>query len=101
VRCTRGEYEEIRRRAGEAGMSLSEYLRCAAFNQRIVAKDAYSMIGELRKIGALIKHNYPSVKSWSGEERRRYWKSHEQLRELADAMACMIGLKKIAKELLK
>ena len=94
VRCTEDEYKQVRQRAGQAQMTLSDYLRHAAFHQRIVAKDAGSVIGELRRIGALIKHNYPRVLHWSDAEKRRYWKTHEQLWALADQLAHKIGLQK-------
>ena len=94
VRCTSREYEEVRQRAGQAGLTVSDYLRHAAFSQRIVARNAGAVIGELRRIGALIKHNYPSVQNWSVSEKRRYWQSHEQLWKLADQVALHLGLKK-------
>jgi len=94
VRCTEDEYEQVRQRAGQAQMTLSDYLRHAAFHQRIVAKDAGSVIGELRRIGALIKHNYPLVLNWSDAEKRSYWKTHEQLWALADQLARKIGLER-------
>ena len=94
VRCTSDEYQEVQRRAEAAGMNMSDYLRCAAFTKKIIGRDAGALVGELRKIGALIKHNYPAVKSWSEEEKRRYWKDQERLWALADRIASSLGLRK-------
>ena len=94
VRCTGDEYQEVQRRAEAAGMNMSDYLRGAAFTKKIIGRDAGALVGELRKIGALIKHNYPAVKSWSEEEKRRYWKDQERLWALADRIASSLGLRK-------
>ncbi|MDR0478970.1 MAG: hypothetical protein LBH31_04020 [Burkholderiaceae bacterium] len=93
IRCTHREYEQVRKRAASAGLTMSDYLRRAAFNHRILAKDVGAVIGELRRIGALIKHNYPTTGHWSEPQKRRYWQLHEQLWQLADQIACSIGLK--------
>jgi hypothetical protein len=94
IRCTSREYEEVRKRAASADLNMSDYLRRAAFNQRIIAKDVGAVIGELRRIGALIKHNYPSTRNWSEPEKHRYWQTHQQLWKLADQIAGSVGLKK-------
>ena len=94
VRCTDDEYQEVQRRAEAAGMNMSDFLRSAAFTKKIIGRDAGALVGELRKIGALIKHNYPAVKSWSDEEKKRYWNAHERLWELAGRIAVSLGLKK-------
>jgi hypothetical protein len=94
VRCTRDEHEEVRQRASQAGMNLSDYLRHAAFHQKIIAQDAFAMLGELRRIGALIKHCYPSIQNWTPEEKRRYWDTREQLLTCAENIACTLGIQK-------
>jgi hypothetical protein len=99
VRCTRDEYEQVRQRAGQAGMNVSDYLRHAAFNQRIIAPDAYVVLGELRRIGALIKHQYPAVQNWSSEEKRRYWQTREQLLACANQLARRWGIHKTDRKL--
>jgi hypothetical protein len=94
VRCTEVEYEQIQQRAEHAGLNLSDYLRHAAFQQKIIAPDAYVVLGELRRIGALIKHCYPAVQNWSSEEKRRYWQTREQLLACADQLARRWGIHK-------
>jgi hypothetical protein len=94
VRCTGDEYEQVRQRAGQAGLNISDYLRHAAFRQKIIAQDAYAVLGELRRIGALIKHRYPAVQNWSPEEKRRYWETREQLLACANQMARRWGIHK-------
>jgi hypothetical protein len=94
VRCTHDEYELVKHRAMQADLNVSDYLRHAAFHQKIIAQDAYVVLGELRRIGALIKHCYPSVQKWSVEEKRRYWKTREQLLKYADQIARKLGIQK-------
>jgi hypothetical protein len=52
-------------------------------------------LGELRRIGGLLRHHYPAVMSWSEPEKRRYWKTHDQLLALADEFAQKVGLKSV------
>jgi hypothetical protein len=99
VRCTSDEYEQVRQRAGQAGLNISDYLRHAAFHQKIIGQDAYAVLGELRRIGALIKHCYPAAQNWSPEEKRRYWETRDQLLTCADQLARRWGVHKTDRKL--
>jgi len=93
IRWTADEYTLLAQRAKKAGMSVSDYVRNAALEVQPVFRQDRSVVLELRRIGALIKHNYPKVKSWSDQERKRYWQTREQLLKYADQIAKKIGLK--------
>ncbi|MGA7178772.1 MAG: hypothetical protein WBX11_04180 [Thiobacillaceae bacterium] len=49
------------------------------------------MVGELRRLGAMLKHFYPRTANWTGEEKRRYWAGHEQMIRLAKLLQDRIG----------
>jgi hypothetical protein len=85
--------EELVARAKQAQMTVSEYVRHTVLGQKIVPKVDESWLNELRRIGALIKHRYPLVKSWSDQEKKRYWQTRDQLLALANSFAKQIGFK--------
>lgn len=56
TRLTPGEYEAVTAQAQAAGVSLSQYLRHRALGLRVMSKVDKIMIGQLNRIGGLIKH---------------------------------------------
>jgi post-segregation antitoxin (ccd killing protein) len=95
VRWTPEEYAELIQRAKELQITVSQYVRHTALGKKIVPKIDEAWLNELRRIGALIKHHYPAVKSWNDQEKERYWQTRDQLLELANKFAKQIGFKKI------
>jgi Mobilization protein NikA len=82
-RCSEIERQTISDKASDAALTLSEFVRRAALGRRIVSITDGEMVGELRRLGAMLKHFYPKTTSWTVEEKRRYWSGHEQLIALA------------------
>jgi hypothetical protein len=78
-RCHPDERRMIEDKAKLAGLTLSEFVRRAALGRRMVSVIDRQMVGELRRLGALIKHHYPKKSNWTVEEKRRYWSAHEAL----------------------
>ena len=101
VRWTPKEYAEVVQRAKDAQMTVSEYIRHMALGKKIVPVMDEAWLRELRRIGALIKHNYPSVKFWTDQEKKHYWQTRDQLLELANRFAKRIGFKNLNKNLNK
>jgi len=86
VRWTVGEYAEVAQRAEKVGMTVSSYIRHVALGKKLVPLVDLTWIGELRRIGGLIKHCYPQVKSspnWTAQEKEKYWQTHNELLEFA------------------
>ncbi len=76
-------YRHIAENAASANRFLSDYLRRLALGHRVRSVVDRQMVGELRRVGALLKHRYPQAAHWTTEEKRRYWAGYEQLMALA------------------
>ena len=75
-------YQHIAKNAAKANRFLSDYLRRIALGHRVRSVVDLQMVGELRRVGALLKHRYPKESNWTLEEKRRYWAGYEQLMAL-------------------
>ena len=58
IRVTEYELKELKEDAEEAGLSLSEYGRRRLLGLRVDSKLDVRIVGELRRLGGLIKHLY-------------------------------------------
>ncbi len=76
-------YQYIADNAAKANRFLSDYLRRIALGHRVRSVVDLQMVGELRRLGAMLKHLYPQAAHWTTEEKRRYWAGYEQLMALA------------------
>ena len=56
ARCYPEEADEIRDRAASAGISVSEFMRCAALGRKIRKPADIQLVNELRKLGGLQKY---------------------------------------------
>jgi len=86
VRWTVDEYAEIVERAKEVDMTVSSYIRHAALQKEIVPRVDLLWIGELRRIGGLLRHRYPQVKAspnWIAQEKQKYWQTRDELLKFA------------------
>lgn len=62
-RVTPEEKNRLAEQAEIAGLSLSEYMRRRHFGGRpIVSQTDMIMVGELRRIGGLLKHNFETMR---------------------------------------
>jgi hypothetical protein len=86
LRLKEDEALVIRQKAKTARVSISEFIRRAAMGRVIMTVSDRQMIGEIRRLGAMIKHLYPSTITWTDEEKERYWRGYEQLMKLAARM---------------
>jgi len=86
LRLKEDEALVIRQKAAAARVSISEFIRRAALGRVIMTLSDRQMIGEIRRLGAMIKHLYPSTTTWTDEEKERYWRGYEQLMRLAERM---------------
>ncbi|MGA7178005.1 MAG: hypothetical protein WBX11_00260 [Thiobacillaceae bacterium] len=82
-RCSEMERQTISDKANAAALTLSEFVRRAALGRKILPITDREMVGELCRLGAMLKHFYPRNANWTTEEKRRYWAGHEQLMTLA------------------
>jgi len=86
VRWTVDEYAEVALRAEKVGMTVSGYIRHVALGKKLVPLVDLMWIGELRRIGGLLRHRYPQVQSspnWTAQEKEKYWQARDELLEFA------------------
>ena len=86
VRWTVDEYAELVERAEKVGMTVSSYIRHVSLGKKLVPLVDLMWIGELRRIGGLLRHRYPQVKAspnWTAQEKEKYWQTREELLEFA------------------
>lgn len=62
IRCTDDDATLIREKADAAALSVSEFMRRAALNRRIVTRTDNRMITSLLQQGGLLKHLYSQMK---------------------------------------
>ena len=68
IRITEYELKELKEDAEEAGLSLSEYGRRRLLGLRVDSKLDVWVVGELRRLGGLIKHLYNESNGLYSEE---------------------------------
>lgn len=68
LRFTPEEAEALERRAKEAGMSFSAYLRSTALNRKVVSRTDNTVLTELLRLGRLQKHLFVEGKRTGDKE---------------------------------
>lgn len=67
----------------QTNIGRSEFIRRAVFGVPIHSSTDQQMVSELKRLGALMKHQYPKHSNWTDPEKRAYWLLMEQLNSLA------------------
>ena len=89
-RCTRAEIDVINAHAAQAGMRPGVFVRDLALSGgklRIASRVDESAVFELRRLGAMLKGQYPKESNWTNEEKRHYWSAMQAVLEHADRLA--------------
>ena len=60
VRLDADQHAYIKEQAGAAGVTVSEFMRCAACNTSVRTKADAAVLRELRRLGGLCKHGITS-----------------------------------------
>ena len=66
VRCLPEEADTIRDKALDSGVSVSEFLRCAALGRKTRSTIDSQIINELRRLGGLQKHLFTEAGGHEG-----------------------------------
>lgn len=77
------EAEVIDRKASESNLTRSEFIRRAALAIPVHSVTDHQMVAELKRLGGLMKHQYPKHSNWLDHEKRDYWQLMTRLNELA------------------
>ena len=90
-RCSCDCQARVRAKADQAGLTVSEFIRRVVQNRAIPAIADQELVGQLKRVGALLKHCYPKAANWTLEEKRRYWAGYEALMALAAQLQAAIA----------
>lgn len=82
-RLTDKEVEDIDLKLTRTPLVRSEFIRRAVLGTPIHSSTDQQMVSELKRLGALMKHQYPKHSNWTDPEKRSYWLLMEQLNNLA------------------
>lgn len=82
-RFTTREIDELDQKLGRTPLGRSEFIRRAVLGVPIHSSTDQQMVSELKRLGALMKHQYPKHSNWTDPEKRSYWLLMEQLNGLA------------------
>ena len=82
-RLSKDETLMIDTKARLSGISRSELIRRAALNLAVHSVIDEQMVIELKRLGALMKYQYPKESNWTSEEKREYWQLMTKLNQLA------------------
>ena len=82
--------QDVKQKAKAAGLPVAEFVRRAIDGRRTASMVDRQMVGELRRLGALLKHRYPKDSNWSLEEKREYWAQMEHINSLAGELEALI-----------
>ena len=82
-RCSPAVRDHVTAQAGKAGLTVSAFLRRVALGRVVPSIVDQMMVGELRRLGAMLKHLYPKEANWTAEEKRRWWATRETLMDSA------------------
>ncbi len=87
VRLTKANIRDITGQAKRAGISRSELLRMRSANKPVVSRTDKETANSIDKLGRMLKHFYPKNKAWaSAEDRRKFWRTIEELQRTAQAL---------------
>ena len=99
LRVSRYEVERFNARAALLNVTVSQLIRDTVLHGAVFVALEKSQAGyELRRLGAMLKHIYPSGDArWTDEDRKHWWALINELRERADTLeAVAMGGKGVA-----
>ena len=90
-RVTDSESKAFAKRANKLGVTVSKLIRDSALYGAVEVSLTKSEVGyEFRRLGALLKHLYPSGdNSWTPEEKKEWWSMIQELRQKADRLEAL------------
>ena len=80
------EVELLNAKVGQTKYGKSEFIRRAILGMPIHSATDHQMISELKRLGALMKHQYPKHSNWLDHEKKDYWQLMSRLNALASRL---------------
>lgn len=85
-RLTDKEVKQLNLRVEQTKYGKSEFIRRAILGMPIHSATDHQMISELKRLGALMKHQYPKHSNWADNEKKDYWQLMNRLNALASRL---------------
>lgn len=73
-------------RVAQTNAGRSEFIRRAILGVPIHSATDHQMISELKRLGGLMKHQYPKNSNWLDHEKKDYWQLMQRLNTLASQL---------------
>lgn len=86
VRLSSDEVEAMASKINRTNIGKSEFVRRAVLGVPIHSSTDHQMISELKRLGGLMKHQYPKHSNWLDHEKKDYWQLMKRLNELASKL---------------
>ncbi len=80
------EVELLNAKVGQTRVGKSEFIRRAILGMPIHSATDHQMVSELKRLGALMKHQYPKHSNWLDHEKKDYWQLMSRLNALASRL---------------
>lgn len=82
-RVSSDESALITEKLSSTNIGKSEFIRRAVLGMPIHSATDHQMVAELKRLGALMKHQYPKNSNWLDHEKKDYWQLMTRLNDLA------------------
>lgn len=85
-RVSSAESALIEEKLTQVSIGKSEFIRRAVLSVPIHSATDHQMISELKRLGALMKYQYPKNSNWADHEKKDYWQLLTRLNTLASQL---------------
>ncbi len=85
-RLSTAEAAILEAKLSQTNIGKSEFVRRAALGVQIHSATDHQMVSELKRLGALMKYQYPKHSNWLDHEKRDYWQLMTRLNNLAQTL---------------
>lgn len=86
VRLSSDEMSVMLGKISKTNVGKSEFVRRAVLGVPVHSATDHQMISELKRLGALMKHQYPKHSNWLDHEKKDYWQLMNRLNTLASQL---------------
>ena len=88
LRVSPEEAQHFNARAAALGVSVSQMIRDSSLHGAVFVTIDRAQAGyEFRRLGAMLKHLYPTRDiRWTADDRKKWWALIQELRERADSL---------------
>ncbi|GEM_PF-3912156 len=85
-RLSTAEAAVLESKLNQTNIGKSEFVRRAVLGVPIHSATDHQMVSELKRLGSLMKHQYPKNSNWLDHEKRDYWQLMTRLNNLAQTL---------------